>query len=277
MLNYKEDFLNATRAFSAPILFFFPFYVGFPFGYVLTTTALLWLMLSDINHILHLHAHHPFFKNKILNLFLDLCMGVVTGMTASNWRIQHILGHHNGPQFEYGPAYYWEIEKYSVLGALSFSLRTIWPIFYKPLLESFRKGFLVPTKHPVLDYRWAFAEQCLLIVIIALLLFFFPLLTVSYILLWYFLVYFVSRYTDYLNHFGLSDPHTKITNNCANKFYNALRCNFGFHTAHHMCPRAHWTTLPTVHASITHAIPSKNIKEYSWSGFMIPYHFYLSL
>lgn len=275
MLKHKEDWLNALRGFTAPLLFFLPFYAGFPTGHELLVAALLWLALSDINHILHLHVHHAFFKNELLNRILDLCMGVVTGMTASNWRIQHVHGHHKGNQYEYGPAKEWEMRQFSIADALSYSTRTIWPIFFGPLSESFRKGIRQSTKYP-LDYRWACIEQCGLLSVVIVLLVYYPWLTISFVLPWYFLVYFISRYTDYLNHFGSTDPRSAATNNSLNRFYNRVRCNFGYHSAHHFRPDAHWTGLPAIHDSIAHLIPGENLKAYGWSGFLMPYHFYLA-
>lgn len=276
MLRHKKDLFNAVRGFTAPLLFFLPFYTGFPQGNEFLVAALLWLVVGDINHVLHLHIHHAFFKNKLLNLILELCMGMVTGMTASNWRIQHVHGHHKGVQHDYGSAKAWEMRRFSITGALSYSTRTIWPIFFDPISESFRKGIQRSTKYP-LNYRWAFIEQCGLLSIAVVLFVFHPVLTISFLLPWYVLVYFISRYTDYLNHFSSTDLHSVATNNSLNQFYNWAGWNFGYHSAHHYRPDAHWTELPTIHNSIAHSIPGECIKPYGWSGFLMPYHFYLSL
>jgi fatty acid desaturase len=274
MLVHREDLLNAIRGFTAPILFLLPFYASIPSGKVFFATALLWLALGDINHILHLHVHNPFFRDARINTILDLCMGMVTGMTATNWRIQHIYGHHRG--HDYGPARAWEIRRFSVAGAMSYSLRTAWPIFYRPLAEAFRKGMgRNPIRYP-LDFRWALIEQCGLVVVATLLLVIAPMLTLCYVLPWYLLVYIVSRYTDYLNHFGTMGNGFDAANNCLNRLYNRIRCNFGYHSAHHHRPDAHWTALPAIHETIAASIPRKNLKPYSWSGYLMPYHFYLS-
>jgi len=274
MLVHREDLLNAIRGFTAPMLFLFPFYPGLPSGKLFFAAALLWLALGDINHILHLHVHHPFFRNARLNTILDLCMGMVTGMTATNWRIQHIYGHHRG--HDYAPAKAWEIRRFSVVGAMSYSLRTAWPIFYRPLAEAFRKGMRSnPVRH-TLDFRWALIEQCGLVFVVTLLLVIAPLLTLCYVLPWYLLVYVVSRYTDYLNHFGTIGVGFDAANNSLNRFYNRIHCNFGYHSAHHHRPDAHWTALPAIHATIAASIPRKNLKSYNWSGYLMPYHFYLS-
>ena len=39
-------------------------------------------------------SHRPFSKRLSVYLLLDLTMAAATDMTASNWRIQHIEGHH---------------------------------------------------------------------------------------------------------------------------------------------------------------------------------------
>lgn len=276
MLKHKEDRLNAIRGFTAPILFLLPFYFPLPSQVEWIAILVLWLILSDINHILHLHIHHPFFNNRLLNLMLDVCMGFVTGMTASNWRIQHVHGHHGGHRNDRGLGVARELKEFSICGALAYSMRTSWHIFVWPLTESYKKGVLSNIDRPV-HYRWAFIEQCGILVITMILLLHFPVLTVSYVIPWYILVYFVSRYTDYLNHFGVTTNGSFVTNSCVNHFYNRVRCNFGYHAAHHYNPKAHWTELPLIHNSIAHRIPENHIKNYSWSGLLMPYHFYLSL
>jgi len=62
-----------------------------------------------------------------------------------------------------------------------------------------------------------------------------------------------------------------------NWVYNLLGNNFGYHTAHHLSPKAHWTRLPIIHENIKSMIPKELKKSYSWSGFMLPYHFLLAL
>jgi hypothetical protein len=92
-------------------------------------------------------------------------MGVTTAMTASNWRIQHRYGHHRGIDAPYRSHHAWEVAEYSALGALSYSIRSIWPTFWQPLAESCEKGVLANVKTPI-NYRWAFVEQGAFIVFV---------------------------------------------------------------------------------------------------------------
>ncbi len=276
ILRFKEDRMNVFRAITAPFIFYYPFIFGFSGSEAWLMMLFLWILLNDINHVLHLHIHLPFTSNKFINLILDLCMGFVTGMTASNWRIQHVHGHHQAVEREYAKGYRWEMDKFSILGSLSYSIRTAPLIFLRPLFEASRKSVHSNQTGPM-NYRWAFIEQILFIGMVVVLFVWQPLLTLGYLLPWYFLVYFVTRYIDYLNHFGCGTGDYDNANNCLHRVYNLLGNNFGYHTAHHLSPKAHWTRLPIIHENIKDMIPEEFKKDYSWSGFMLPYHFLLAL
>jgi len=275
---HPADRLNVARALLAPAILFAP-YVWTPpeaywFGYVL----LAFMLIGDTNHLLHLHIHRPFTRNFGFSLVLDLCMGAVSGMTSSNWRIQHLNGHHRGHDLAYRAGSKWELERYSPLRALSFCLRSIWPTFYVPLVESFRKGILINVKTPI-SYRWACFEQGLLLSFLGCLLYFQPGMTCGYLLPLYIVTYFMSRYVDYLNHYGCDAASENIfdcANNTLAAWYNRANNNFGYHTAHHIRPDAHWTELPVIHQQIANKIPQRCFKSFGWSFLLMPHHFYLS-
>jgi fatty acid desaturase len=84
---------------------------------------------------------------------------------------------------------------------------------------------------------------------------------------------------DYLNHYGCderSDNPFEHANNSLAWWFNYTTHNFGYHTAHHMRPGAHWTELPAIHQTIADRIPKRCLKPFSWSFLLLPYHFYLS-
>ncbi|HTO79358.1 MAG TPA: fatty acid desaturase [Methylocystis sp.] len=276
-LAHPADRANVLRGLFTPLLFFAPFAFPDLGAQGFFCVLILWPIIGDTNYILHLHAHRPFSNYRTLNLWLDLSLGAVTGITASNWRIQHVLGHHRGEDHVYRAAPRGELTRYTARGALGFSLRSLWPTFAAPLAEAYRKGCLARLRKPI-DYRWAFAEQCLSIALAAALFAFRPALTLAYLLPWYALNYLVSRYVDYLNHYGCQENGSPFErcNNSLNPWFNRLTHNFGHHTAHHLRPEAHWTELPSIHARIAHQIPERCLKRFSWSFAMTPYHLYLS-
>lgn len=128
-------------------------------------------------------------------------------------------------------------------------------------------------------YRWAFIEQCLLILFVSMLALRSTGLVLTFFLPWYVLIYFISRSVDYLNHYGCNgnsiNPYERA-NNSLNRLFNRSSNNFGYHTAHHLRPSAHWTELPTIHEAIAERIPERLLKPFSWSCLLLPYHWVLS-
>ena len=278
LLKYREDRINVIRAFLAPMIFFLPFYTGLPAGYELAAMAVIYFLVGDTNYLLHLHIHHPFSRSRTLNLLIDLSMASVTAMTASNWRIQHLHGHHRGIEMLFRGSKAWESESYSPLRALSYCIRSMGPTFWRPLAQSFVKGALASDTYPI-NYRWALAEHGLLILLILFLAWLDVNLLLFYVFPLYALTYFITRYVDYLNHYGCDEESEDVferSNNSLNPVFNRLTHNFGYHTAHHVNPRAHWTALPDIHKRIDEKIPERCKKAVSWSWVLLPYHFYLS-
>jgi fatty acid desaturase len=276
-ITHPADRFNVARALAAPWLLFAPFVVDLISGYEIVYAVVTFMLIGKTNYLLHLHIHRPFSRSIALNLILDLSMGIVTGMVSSNWRIQHLYGHHRGIDLPYR-GHRGTIETYSPPRAILFSARSLWETFYAPVVESFRKGILDGIKTPI-SYRWAFFEQTLLVLTVAALMCWKPYLVLVYLLPWYLLTHFITRYVDYLNHYGCDEgsenPFSRA-NNSLSWWFNFTTHNFGYHTAHHIRPGAHWTELPAIHREIADKIPDRYLKSFSWSGMLIPYHFYLS-
>lgn len=272
---HPADRFNAVRALIAPPLLFAPFFSDFAAGYTWLYALGIFVLIGKTNYLLHLHIHHPFSRKRALNLLFDLSLGIVSGMASSNWRIQHLYGHHRGIDLPYRGSRAWQLETYSPLRALSFSVVTLWDTFYEPIAESFRKGIRANVTAPI-NYRWAFCEQVLLIAFVGALALWRPWLVLTYLLPWYFVTHFITRYVDYLNHYGCDETgenQLAVANNSLSWWFNFATHNFGYHTAHHMRPGAHWTTLPEIHATLADKIAPQHLKPFSWSGILLPYHF----
>jgi fatty acid desaturase len=276
-ITHPADRSNVARALAAPWLLFAPFVVDLISGYEIVYAVVTVMLIGKTNYLLHLHIHRPFSRTPALNLILDLSMGIVTGMASSNWRIQHLYGHHRGIDLPYRGCS-GVIESYSAPRAILFSASALWETFYSPVAESFTKGILNDIRTPI-SYRWAFFEQILLVLTVAALTCWKPYLVLVYLLPWYLLTHFITRYVDYLNHYGCDEGSENPfgrANNSLSWWFNFTTHNFGYHTAHHIRPGAHWTELPAIHSEIADKIPDRHIKTFSWSGMLIPYHFYRS-
>jgi fatty acid desaturase len=274
---HPADRCNVARALVAPLVLFAPFFTDFFAGYEILYAAAAFVLIGDTNYLFHLHIHRPLSGKPAFNLLLDLGMGVATGMSGSNWRIQHLYGHHRGIDLPYR-CHRGISEDYSAVRAISFSLISMWATFSSPIAESFRKGVLDRIETPI-GYRWAFFEQASLILLVAALAAWQLRLVLIYLLPWYLLTHFVTRYVDYLNHYGCDEasenPYER-SNNSLSRWFNRTTHNFGYHTAHHIRPGAHWTELPGIHGAIADKIPARHLKPFSWSWVLMPYHFYRS-
>ncbi|MEM6311320.1 MAG: fatty acid desaturase [Pseudomonadota bacterium] len=266
-----------ARALLGPIVFYAPMVTGFYEGYQLLTMAFIYYLIGNSNYVLHLHIHHPFTTSRALNRVIDLSLASITAMTASNWRIQHLQNHHLGKELLFNGSKDWEVETYSPLRALSYCLRSMWWTFWRPMKISFQKGVAGVTK-PI-DYRWAAAEHVILLIFVAFLFWLNPYVMATHVIPLYVLTYFITRYVDYLNHYGCDEEHENAlarANNSLHARFNRRTHNFGYHTAHHLNPGAHWTKLPEIHARIEGDIPVELKKDVSWSWMLLPYHMLLS-
>lgn len=274
---HSADILLFWRGLLAPLVLYAPFFSSYLREHILLYSVALLFLIGNTNYILHLHIHRPFSDIRAVNILLDLATGVSTGMSASNWRIQHLQGHHTGRDREYRGWARERLKRYTVFNAVLYGVASIWPTFWPPVVVAFKKmreGVTSP-----IDYRWAFAEQCLVIALFVALLISRPELAVFYILPWWALNFFMTRYVDFLNHFGCDEESGNrllCANNSLSYTYNKMTNNFGYHTAHHCRPGAHWTELPAIHAAIADRIPRERLKNYSWSCALMVMHFYLS-
>src|SRR3954449_7927389 len=116
-ITHPADRVNAARALLAPFLLFAPFTVSFFEGYEIIYAIIIFMLIGKTNYLLHLHIHRAFSGSPLLNVIFDLSMGAVTSMTSSNWRIQHLFGHHRGIDLPYRGDRTWHMEKYSPLRA----------------------------------------------------------------------------------------------------------------------------------------------------------------
>lgn len=220
----------------------------------------IWFLLNDMNFLLHQHVHNSWFTIVSLNRLVGFELSIVTGMSACNWKISHIDRHHKGND-SWGEGFQWELEKDSILGAISYSLRGIPYVVLCPLIYSLKMSFCQTNGNRT--FRFYFFEQLSVLTIVFWLIYMNP---------WFYGIYytsvlFFSRLTDYENHVGC-DEKSKFgfSNNCMNPFYNTVRQNFGMHTAHHYYPDAHWTELPELHRQIQDKIPDSCTHYGLWTG-----------
>jgi fatty acid desaturase len=100
-------------------------------------------------------------------------------------------------------------------------------------------------------YRFYLRELVLLFGIVWVFVWINPIKAFFYFGIIYALVYVASRYVDYVTHASShGDSKYSIANVCLHPKFNKNFWNFGFHVAHHLQPRAHWTALPLIYEKL---------------------------
>ena len=90
----RADMSQVFNALAGPFVLMAPLALGLRGPELLGAWLAVWLYICRHNYILHNHVHHPFTDSKWFNRYLDWSLGFVTAMTAGNWRIMHVHGHH---------------------------------------------------------------------------------------------------------------------------------------------------------------------------------------
>lgn len=134
-----------------------------------------------------------------------------------------------------------------------------------PFAEALKRSFVGDHTAPLRFRRAALGQAITLLVVVALIVrvpwFYGPV----YAGVWIF-----TRRTDYENHAGCDSSPSGFANNQLDPRYNRVRNNFGYHTAHHLQPSAHWTELPDIHASIATRIPRERFEPVGWTRVLNP-------
>ena len=265
ILKHPEDQVNYWRGWTCLPILLLPAVTGMPEGvYGIVYGLLIWFVLNDINFLLHQHVHYPLTRSTRQNAWLDWLMSFTTAMCAYSWRQQHIFRHHMGND-TWGAATRWEYEKPSFLRASIYAVRKGAAMYWYPLVQAINNG-IAASEPGAINYRRALLQHAATNSVVVSLIIIEP----SFYLLYYFFVYFFTTRTDYDNHVGCDDSEFGFSNNTFNATYNAVRNNFGFHTAHHYYPQAHWTQLPHLHEKLSTKIPPRFTSNDRWTGFWTP-------
>jgi fatty acid desaturase len=188
----------------------------------------------------HHHQHTLTFHAKPLNRLLEFFYALHTGVTTNLWVLHHVLGHHRNFLDQSRDESAWQRADGSTMGVIEYTLTIAGTAYYR--------GYKVGRKFPRVQ-RDFLIYSVLTLAGVAL-------------LCWYrltpALIVFVgpmvisllfTAWVTYDHHSGLDaeDPFEASYNN-ANRIFNLLTGNLGYHTAHHYRQGLHWSKLPELHA-----------------------------
>lgn len=267
LLRHREDLPQVLRALLSPFLLLVPFF-GLPenVGLQVLLWFAIWLPTKKLNYVLHNHIHVPFTTSRRFNRIIDWALGFCTGMTASNWRLTHVHGHHVEHLWQVLPSRehlfrYMEFERhYTFLNCTIHSLRSAGPQWFYPLRDGWEKGIRGRGFRKAY-YSYMFWEIVGIYSIVAALAVINLKVTFWFFLFPYALVYFFSRYVDYITHVSVNPGQRYgYSTVCLSPWYNRGFWNFGYHIVHHEQPKLHWTELPHVFEQM-HLEPDPEAEE----------------
>ncbi len=256
-VRHRADLPQFLNALAGPCVLIAPLALRLEGAALLGAWLAVWLYICRHNYILHNHVHHPFTDSKWLNRWLDWSLGFVTAMTAGNWRIMHVHGHHVEHLSDRLPTRRHasrlrvdDLQHRSAGQAVAHCARSIPYQFAYPIWRCLRDGSLhAGFRAPY--YRYHLREMLIVYGAIGIVVWTFGWIAAAFLLPIYFLVYFFSRHVDYVTHIdAASGADFCYSNICLSPAFNRWYWNFGYHVAHHHDPKAHWTRLPLIYRAL---------------------------
>ena len=213
----------------------------------------LWLMLgiglkAFICSWNHHHQHLHTFHQPVLNRLLEICYAFHTGITTNAWVLHHVVGHHVNYLDQTKDESAWKRRDGSTMGELEYTVVVA--------LTGYLRAVRIALRYP--RYQLGFFGMGF--VILALLGGAFvwnPLNAMCVFAIPMVAGYVITCWHTYCHHAGLDTQNPyEASHNIMHRTYNILTGNLGFHTAHHVKPKLHWSKLPEFHATIADRIPN---------------------
>jgi len=277
LLRHPADRFQLALAVIGPVVLVSPFFLSLDVASEVFLWLFVWLFVSRHNYILHNHVHHPFTSSRLVNRIVNVLLGFCTGMTAGNWKIAHVHGHHVEEKLHLLPSRadvrILNLEdgaKFSHWFAICHALRTAPLQWFIPVRVMLRRSLSRPTFRRKF-YRYYLQEFLFVYGLVLIFVWLQPTKAVFYFGVIYSLVYLISRHVDYVTHVSnQSDARFGFANVCLDPRYNKLLWNFGFHLAHHLQPRAHWTALPSIYGQLGVNEATEVARTVNYFGFFRP-------
>jgi len=196
----------------------------------------------------HHHQHLFTFTSALLNRLLEIVYAFHTGITTNAWVLHHVLGHHVHYLDQSKDESAWKRRDGTTMGELEYTVTIA--------LTGYLRAFQVARRYP--RYQAGFFGMGLVVFLLlagafawnwvnAIFVFAIPMLA----------GYVVTCWHTYCHHAGLDTQNPyEASHNILHRSYNILTGNLGYHTAHHVKPKLHWSKLPEFHATIAGKIPA---------------------
>lgn len=213
-------------------------------------TCVLSLGIVAINHNI---GHLPMWKSRALNQFTEYLAGTLQGVPLFLFKTVHIDSHHRYNQSEEDATRVARAGDHNhLLGYLIYPLYSLAPV------RSLRGRYLSELSRSSPEFRKIVVQHFLLIILWGVTFSIDWQRTLIFIIIPQVIGIHFLMASNYLQHaqceVGSEYNHSR---NFTGKCFNWLFLNVGYHTAHHLQDRIHWTELPHIHESIKHHIDER--------------------
>jgi len=267
LLKYKEDQRTLGLLTLALVTTLFPYVLASHFSFHLGLYFLFFVVQTLMSYICgainHNHTHCPSFRNRYLNILMNVLLSFAMGRSTTYLSIPHNHNHHG----KFKTAQDWSDPRKigntrGIFGVFYYSIR----IFF---LMSFHQNQHITLKTHPRTMKRVYGEQVLLLLFFAILIH------------WNASIFFYSTFPGVIasifgllaiNLFqhGLCDYQSPYdhSRNFVSPVYNWWLVNNGYHTYHHDHPRVHWSLLPELHRKWIDPFIRPDLNERSWFRFV---------
>ena len=201
----------------------------------------------------HHHQHLFTFHAALPNRLLEVVYALHTGITTNAWVLHHVLGHHVNYLDQTKDESAWKRRDGTTMGEIEYTLTIA--------ATGYLRAFRVARRYP--RQRAGFVWMTLVVIgLLAAAFWHDPVNAVFVFAAPMLFGYLVTCWHTYAHHAGLDTENPyEASHNILHRSYNLLTGNLGYHTAHHVKPKLHWSKLPAFHASIADRIPPHLYQE----------------
>jgi fatty acid desaturase len=209
------------------------------------------LLLREVSLVLHNHAHLSIFSVRPANALMGWLCHLSAGVPLETYKIHHVMSHHRYNNRFDASGRDWS----SLFGFQGTSLpeRPVNKAYYVASFPFIAHGesLLWFLRAPTAKLSRRFVTSMLIVGSMSIFLASLnPTGFLIFFLIPWTVVVFGMGYNNYDHHVRckMTGEHDS-SNNFLNFYYTTLSFNEGYHVAHHLYPRVHWSRLPLYHAA----------------------------
>jgi len=215
--------------------------------HVLAAVALLFPVQVNFAGMCHNHHHLNTFRHRLPNRVFEIVMFLQLGMLPYGYTLHHNIGHHRHYRDQVLDSNRWRRPDGRPMGSWEFAWRLV--------LDMYPAVVRIGRRHPAVFRRFKrMAWVCAAVV--AGFLAVDPVNAFGVFLLPLPFALLLQAQATHHQHAGLAlDDPLRASRSVTDRLYNLRTLNLGYHTAHHLRPRLHWSKLPALHARLAAHIP----------------------